>query len=237
MKINELAQKYKISIRTIRYYEEIGLVSPDRDNSNIRVFNEFQVERLEFILFFKKLGIKLAEIKNILKTMDSDTIRSLFQKRISDISSDINRLHNEKQILITVLDLLSLKDDSKLNVKEFVREQIYFQKNNERMFNIENYKDHIIIEIGENLIPLANKQVNGILIDSIKAMRIELENQYNTKVDLIRVTDNLDLLTPNEYRIIKEGVQIIRNSISGNNSIKDNDQIVKDLKDVILKQL
>jgi len=237
MKINELAQKYEISIRTIRYYEEIGLISPDRDPSNIRVFNEFQVEKLELILFFKNLGIKLAEIKNVLNTMDSNTIRLLFDKRISDINNDINKLHNEKQILITILDLLSLKDDSKLNVKEHIKEQIYIQKNNERMFNIENYKDNIIIEIGENLIPLANKQVNGILIDSIKSMRIELENHYNIKLDLIRVTDNLSLLSPNEYRIIKDGVQIILNSITGDNIIKDNNQIIKDLKNIILNRI
>ncbi|MGF7057430.1 MerR family transcriptional regulator [Brassicibacter mesophilus] len=234
MKINELAHKYKISIRTIRYYEEIGLISSRRDEANIREFNELQIERLELILFFKNLGLKLTQIKNILTNMDVNTIKSLFKKRMSDISSEINRLNNEKQILITVLDILSCKDDSKINVKEFIKEQIYFQKNNERMFYMDNYKNNIIIEIGESLIPLVNKQVNGILIDSIKSMRLELEKKYNIKLDLIRITDNPDLLSPNEYRILKDGVQMIYESIIENNSARQNDQIISDLKNVIL---
>ncbi len=234
MKINQLAQKYQISIRTIRYYEEIGLLHSSRDAANIREFNPLQIERLELILFFKNLGLKLYQIKNILKNLDINVIESLFQKRMSDISHQINRLNNEKQILITVLTMLNSKDHSKINVKEFIKEQIYFQKNNERMLYMNNYKNNIIIEIGENLIPLANKQVNGILIDSIKKMRLELEKQYDLKLDLIRVTDNPDLLSLNEYRILKDGIQIIHKTIIGNDSSKQNDQIIADLKAVIL---
>lgn len=234
MKINELAQKYEVSIRTIRYYEEIGLLSSSRDTSNVREFNESQIERLELILFFKNLGFKLNQIKDILINLDIDMIKSSFHQRMSNITNEINRLNNEKQILITVLNILDNKDKNKINIKEFIQEQIYFQKNNERMFYMDNYKNNITIEIGENLISLANKQVNGILIDSIKAMRLDLENRYNIKLHLIRITDNLDILAPNEYRILKDGVQIIHKTLLKNDISNQNNQIITDLKSVIL---
>lgn len=234
MKINDLAEKYDISIRAIRYYEEIGLLSSSRDDTNIREFSVPEIERLELILFFKNFNFKLNEIKNILSNLDINTIKTLFQNRITEINFEIHKLVNEKQILLTVLNIINSQDNTKLNVTEFIKEQIYFQKKNERLIQMNDNKNNIVIEIGENLIPLANEQEDGTLINSIKLMRLEIENQYNINVDLIRLRDNFETLSQNEYRILKNNNQVIYKTISGENSIQKSNCIISDLKNIIL---
>lgn len=233
MKINELSQKYHISVRTLRYYDEIGLLFSTRNSSNIREFSSSEVERLELILFLKNLNFSLHEIKEILTDTNFNNVRLLFKKRMSKLSSEISRLNNQKQILLTILNILSTGDSSKRNIKEFIKEQIYFQNNNERMLNMNN--DHIILEIGEDLIPLADVQVDGKLLNSIKNLRLQIEKKYKSKVDLIRVRDNPDVLTSNEYRILKDGNEVVRKTLDGSLSGEQNDIILADIKKIILE--
>jgi DNA-binding transcriptional MerR regulator len=69
--IGDVAERLKLNPRTIRYYERIGILpNPGRTESGYRVYNERTVERLEFILKAKALGLKLDEIKQILMLHD-----------------------------------------------------------------------------------------------------------------------------------------------------------------------
>lgn len=234
MKINDLAKKYNVSIRAIRYYEEIGLINSTRNVSNIREFNELNIERLELILFFKNFNFTLHEIKNILNNLDTNTIKPLFYSKMIMLSNEIKRLNNEKQILSAALDVLDKEDHNKINVKEFIKEQIFIKKENERMIKMSNNKCEIIVEIGEALIPLADKEVSGIFLKDIKKMREELENKHNIKVDLIRVRDNTDSLKNNDYRIIKGEKELLCKTIKGNTNEEKSSCIINDLKNIIL---
>lgn len=234
MKINDLAKKYNISIRAIRYYEELELLHSTRNASNIREFDGSQLERLELILFFKNFNFTLHEIKDILSSLDISTIKPLFQDRMLELDNEINRLNNEKQILITVLNVLDREGSSKINVKEFIKEQIYIKKDNERMISMNNNNDELMVEIGENLIPLCDKQVDGILLDAIPKMRTELEKQHNIKVELIRVRDNVDSLSKNQYRILKGEKELILKTIEGNTNIEKCHCIINDLINIFI---
>ncbi len=65
--IQKLANLAGISTRTLRYYDEIGLLSPKRINSSsYRIYGQTEVDALQQILFFRELGFELSEIKNIL---------------------------------------------------------------------------------------------------------------------------------------------------------------------------
>jgi len=64
--IGELAKQLGITTRTIRYYEEIGLLPPSqRLDSGVRVYDKEGVLRLKFILKLKDLGITLAEMQEL----------------------------------------------------------------------------------------------------------------------------------------------------------------------------
>ena len=71
MKIGELGRRTGVTAKTIRYYEQIGLlVEPDRTSSGYRDYAEDAVERLTFIRDAQATGLSLAEIGSILGMRD-----------------------------------------------------------------------------------------------------------------------------------------------------------------------
>ena len=67
--INELSKIAKISTRTLRYYHEINLLEPKRINSSgYRIYGEYEIDKLQQILFYKSMGFKLEDIKNIINS-------------------------------------------------------------------------------------------------------------------------------------------------------------------------
>ena len=69
LSIGELAQLTNVSRRTIRYYEEIGLLpeAPDRASGSHRLYSEAEVERLNEVIRLKNLlGVSLEELKTLL---------------------------------------------------------------------------------------------------------------------------------------------------------------------------
>ena len=67
--IGELADQFHTTLRTIRHYEELGLISPSR-NGRQRVYTERDRVRLELILRGKRLGFTLDEIAHIINLYD-----------------------------------------------------------------------------------------------------------------------------------------------------------------------
>lgn len=71
VQIGELAKQLGITTRTIRYYEEIGLMGPsERIGGGTRTYNTDDVLRLKFILKLKQLGISLKEIQELSEIFD-----------------------------------------------------------------------------------------------------------------------------------------------------------------------
>lgn len=67
--IAELAEEYDVTLRTIRHYEEVGLLSPERRGTS-RVFHGRDRIRLALILRGKRLGFSLDEISTIVNMYD-----------------------------------------------------------------------------------------------------------------------------------------------------------------------
>lgn len=71
MKIQELEKITSVSAKTIRYYEEIGLLpAPARGNNNYRQYDERDVERLRLVAGARRLDLSLEEIREILALRD-----------------------------------------------------------------------------------------------------------------------------------------------------------------------
>lgn len=71
--INKLARMSGISTRTLRYYDQIGLLSPERVAANgYRIYGPAQVDLLQQILFFRELGFELEKIREIVGAPDFD---------------------------------------------------------------------------------------------------------------------------------------------------------------------
>lgn len=65
--IGEIAKELQISQRTIRYYEELGFIEPNRTEGKFRVYAQSELDRLRIVLYLKKLEMSLDEISELLK--------------------------------------------------------------------------------------------------------------------------------------------------------------------------
>jgi len=70
--IAELANEFDVSTRTIRYYEEIGLLAPRRSEGGHRIFTRKEYTQLMLIFRGKKFGFQLDEIQEMILLFDRD---------------------------------------------------------------------------------------------------------------------------------------------------------------------
>ena len=90
--ITELAQEFRITTRTLRFYEEKGLLSPSREGGK-RVYNHKDRTHLKLILRGKSLGFSLEESRDIILMYDPETKN---QKQMKALQSKIQ----EKLVLL-----------------------------------------------------------------------------------------------------------------------------------------
>ena len=81
MIVNELSKLTGVSIRTLQYYDTIGLLKPSEyTESGYRLYDDTALERLQQILLFKELNISLKEIKKIIDAPNFDRDKALDQQ-------------------------------------------------------------------------------------------------------------------------------------------------------------
>jgi DNA-binding transcriptional MerR regulator len=72
VRVGEVAERLGVSPRTIKYYEELGLIEPEaRSPGGFRLYGEEDVQRLERILRMKGIGYSLAAIRELLAVRDA----------------------------------------------------------------------------------------------------------------------------------------------------------------------
>lgn len=97
MKVKELADLVGISVRTLHYYDEIGLLSPEETtDSGYRLYSNNNLEMLQQILFFRELGFPLKEIKQMISSSSFDKQEALIQhqKMLEEKRSQLDKLIN-----------------------------------------------------------------------------------------------------------------------------------------------
>ncbi len=120
---SQISAKFKKSPETLRYYESIGLIAPERDrNSGYRIYDENEIIRLDLIILFKKFGFTLTEIKEFFDYVqkgaeDKNLLNHFLIRKIDIIDEQIEGLKSVKESLknfITKEDVESCNILSKL---------------------------------------------------------------------------------------------------------------------------
>jgi DNA-binding transcriptional MerR regulator len=96
LQIGEVAKRLGLSLRTVRYYEEQGLVTPQtRTSGGFRLFSDEQVRRLELIKQMKPIGFTIQEMRDLLDARDiarspaaSPTERASARERLAAYADD-----------------------------------------------------------------------------------------------------------------------------------------------------
>jgi DNA-binding transcriptional MerR regulator len=97
--VNKLARLSGVSVRTLHFYDEIGLLKPAYyGDNNYRYYEEAQLLILQQILFFRELGFQLSDIQRIISSHDFDKVKALeSHKKILE-----NNLDQTKQLIKTI---------------------------------------------------------------------------------------------------------------------------------------
>lgn len=119
--IREIAQEFDVTHRTVRHYEELGLISPER-RGTVRVYHRRDRTRLGLILRGKRLGFPLEEIRTIIDLYDAprgrrsqleyvlaqiDERRADLEQRRHDLDAALGELERFEQSCRSDLDRLA----------------------------------------------------------------------------------------------------------------------------------
>ena len=101
--ISDLAREFALTTRAIRFYEDVGLVTPRR-NGRARIYGERERVRIKLILRGKRLGLALAEIRELLDLYEvAHNERAQLSKFLAMLSDRRARLLQQKEDIDAVL--------------------------------------------------------------------------------------------------------------------------------------
>lgn len=142
MKISEVAKLTGVTVRTLHYYDEIGLLKPSNiTESGYRLYSEDSLETLQQILFFRELDFPLNEIKEIMTNPAYNKNQALNKQR--------DLLMKKRERLSGLIDLInkSIEGDDNMSFKEFDMSEIeeskkkYADEVKERWGSTDAYKE------------------------------------------------------------------------------------------------
>ena len=114
IKIKEVSARYSVSARTLRYYEDMGLLASTRsDGYAYRLYDEAAVQRLEQILILRKLNISIKDIQRIFSTSGSEVVLEVLGKKVDAIDEEVSLLHELKEIVLDFIRNIEQADFSK----------------------------------------------------------------------------------------------------------------------------
>ncbi|WFR55975.1 MerR family transcriptional regulator [Anaerocolumna sp. AGMB13025] len=104
--VQKLGKLAGVSTRTLRYYDEIGLLKPARINSSgYRIYGTKEVDRLQQILFFRELGVSLDSIRDIVTAPSFNGLKALQEhhEKLLEKREQLNQLiaNVEKTLAVT----------------------------------------------------------------------------------------------------------------------------------------
>jgi DNA-binding transcriptional MerR regulator len=171
--IKQLAELSGVSTRTLRYYDEIDLLSPAFYAANgYRYYQEEQLLMLQQILFFRSFGIKLEAIHEIIKKDDFDKLKALYQHRRFLIEHI-----DEKQQLLQTIDKTILHLKGEINMTE---QEMYLAFKHPKQIEM---ADYIVANMGDEGAKLIEKSKEAVKQLTIKDLeRLEKENAFMAKV-------------------------------------------------------
>lgn len=107
--ISQLAKEFNITTRTIRYYEELELLIPQRSSSGRRQYSKKDRGKLKLIIRGKRLDFSLQEIKEMVQLFDTDPHdKELIEKSLQFGQNKLNeieeKMNNLEQLKVELLN-------------------------------------------------------------------------------------------------------------------------------------
>ncbi len=150
--VKDMSEITGVSIRTLRYYDEIGLLKPtEYTDAGYRLYDNNALEKLQEIMFFRELEIPLMDIKKIMDNPDYDKEQVLFTQK-SLLEQKRNRLNGIIELITDVMkgvNTMSFGAFSNEEVQKIVNHTLEcmskesLEKQVEKYGSMEQYKEYL----------------------------------------------------------------------------------------------
>ena len=109
MNIGEVAKMAELPIKTIRYYEEIGFIQPERSANGYRSFRVSDVHKLAFLGRARSLGFSIEDCRALLQLYENDTrasadVKQIAQENLARIDAKVKELKAMRNTLSDLID-------------------------------------------------------------------------------------------------------------------------------------
>ena len=161
--VKKLADIAGISVRTLHYYDELGILKPkSRTASGYRCYDDDAVMRLQQIMFFRELGFGLDEIGKILKDPAFDVVEALQSQKML-LSKKAERINGLIKTIEKTIN--NLKEETEMPIKE------YYEGFSEEQ--IEKYRQEVRQRWGEKTLKDSEERVMNMGKEKFKQVQDE----------------------------------------------------------------
>ncbi|MBI6871783.1 MerR family transcriptional regulator [Clostridium aciditolerans] len=154
--VQKLGKMAGVSTRTLRYYDEIGILKPARINSSgYRIYGEKEVDRLQQILFYRELGVSLESIKEIITSPSFDGTAALREHR-----EKLLEKREQLNMLIANVDKTIAATEGRIKMSNKEKFEGFKQKMIDE--NEKKYGKEIREKYGDETIDKSNKKLKNM---------------------------------------------------------------------------
>lgn len=175
-KIGELSKLTGLTVRTLRYYDQIKLFSPsDHSESGHRLYNKSDLSKLQQILSLKYIGLSLEDVQSVLSGSDSYNASDVLSIQITRLKEDIQKQQDLLNELTNALALI--QNRQALSVEELTKLLGVMKMNKEKYFSKDQLDE-------------MKKQYESMDKEELK----EAEQRFNSVMEKLR--NNMEQGTP-----------------------------------------
>ena len=230
--IKEIADLVGVSVRTLQYYDELGVLKPTKVNeAGYRFYDDAALEKLQQILFFRELDFPLKEIKGIMENVSYDKV-DIFKKQreLLTVKRDrLNRLLNLLERLEKGENVVSFKE---FDMSEYIKALEQFRSENEEEVikywgSVELFNE-FIQKVKEDETMVAKRAISqyGSVEKYTEAMKYNLEH-------FSEIMEQIDGLKENANAIVEESDCLYRQLTADLSKNVGSDDVQETVKKIV----
>lgn len=188
--IGQVEQISGISVRMLRYYEEMGLVVPERTDANYRVYSDSDLRKLTHIVAMRACGMSVKDIRAFLDAVqktadDNDPLQTFLMEHLASLNQKQSQVAEEIKRTRAVLERIErMNAVSAKDAFEKMKEDIIAQ-------NEETYGSEVRAKWGNEAADASNAALRGMTEDEWKSMQ-KLGEDIITQLKVVRETGDIE---------------------------------------------
>ncbi|OMD09325.1 MerR family transcriptional regulator [Paenibacillus odorifer] len=206
--VQKLAELAGISTRTLRYYDEFGILKPARINSSgYRIYGRTEVDLLQQILFYRELGLSLERIKAIMTELSFDGAKALREHH-----DKLLEKRQQLDLLIANVEKTLAQKEGRITMSDTEKFEGFKQKlvdDNEK-----KYGQEIREKYGDDTINQSNQKLKGMTEEQYAAIQQLEEEMFETLLQAMEHGDPASILAQKSADLHREWLSFYWNSYS-----------------------